>query len=145
MTFTFLSQLVFCCFCILSYNYCQNLKYSNTFRDFRVFDFGYKTKSKTRKPRKFSRFLIKVYLDLYVFVSVNFFVIFASKLQLLSKFEVKRMSERSNVSIFGIGQIMFSQNLLFHAQVTKFFTSLKSHVSPLRHAAFSVSHEIWNL
>ena len=49
----------FCRFWILSYNHCQNLKWQNTFRDFRVFDFGYRTKSKTRKPRKFSIFLVE--------------------------------------------------------------------------------------
>ena len=54
------------------------------------------------------------------------------------------MSKNSKVSILGIGQIMFPQNVLFHAQFTKFSTSLKSHVPPLRHAAlfFSIS---WNL
>ena len=46
------------------------------------------------------------------------------------------MSKSSKVSILGIGQIMFSQNVLFHAQVTKLFTSLKSHVPPLRHTSF---------
>ena len=44
------------------------------------------------------------------------------------------MSKSSKVSILGIGQIMFSQNVLFHAQFTKFSTSLKSDVPSLRHA-----------
>ena len=48
---------------------------------------------------------------------------------------LKKFSESSKVSILGTGQIMFSQNVAFHAQVKKFFTSLKSHVPPLRHAA----------
>ena len=39
---------------------------------------------------------------------------------------------------------MFSQNVLFHAQVKKFFTSLKSHVPSLRYAALFLSIS-WNL
>ena len=73
-----------------SYKYCQNLKWKNTFRDFRVFDFGYRTKSKTRKPRKFSLFLNKSISWPLSFCLGKFFVVFASKLQLLSKFEVKK-------------------------------------------------------
>ena len=100
---------------------------------------------------KIFTFLIKAYLGLYVFISVNFFS-FWIKLQLLSKFEVKKMSESSKVLILGRGHIMFSQNVLFHAQVTKFFTSLKSHVSPLRLietccfiSQYFMKLEIWNV
>ena len=42
----------------------NNNNNNNTFRDFRVFDFGYRTKSKTQKLWKFSIFLLKTYLDL---------------------------------------------------------------------------------
>ena len=56
------------------------------------------------------------------------------------------MSKNSTVSILGIGQIMFPQNVLFHAQFMKFSTSLKSHVPSLRHANLFLnemkSHEI---
>ena len=34
----------------------QNLKQAKTFRDFRVFNFVHRAKSKFRKPRKFSYF-----------------------------------------------------------------------------------------
>ena len=71
----------------------------------------------------------------------KFFVVFAPKLQLLSKFEVKKNSESSKVLSLGIGRIIFSQNALFNAQVAKFFASLKSHVPPLRHAALFLSTE----
>ena len=54
------------------------------------------------------------------------------------------MAESSKVSILGIGRIMIFQNVLFHAQVAKYFTSLKSHVPPLRHAALFLSIS-WNL
>ena len=69
----------------------------------------------------------------------KFFVVFTSKLQLLWKFEVKK-----KVSILGIGQILLSHSVLFHAQFTKFSTSLKIHVPPLRHAALFLSIS-WNL
>ena len=72
-----------------SYYNCQTLKQENTFQDFLVFYFGYRAKLKTRKLCKFSIFLLKRYLDLWAFVSVNFLLFFQLKLQLLSKFEVK--------------------------------------------------------
>ena len=72
-----------------SYYNCQTLKQENTFQDFLVFYFGYRAKLKTWKLCKFSIFLLKGYLDLWAFVSVNFLLFFQLKLQLLSKFEVK--------------------------------------------------------
>ena len=89
MTFELLSQLIFCRFCNLIYNYCQNSKWKNSFRDFPVFNLPNKTKSKTRKPWKFFIFLLKAYLDLWAFVSVNFLSFLNLKLQLLSKIQAK--------------------------------------------------------
>ena len=53
------------------FNLSQNLSKSikiwskkKAFEDFQVFDFGYRSKSKTRKPLKVSFFLLKAYLNL---------------------------------------------------------------------------------
>ena len=59
------------------------------FRDFWVFDFGYRAKSKTRKPWKFLLFLLKPYWNFEIFVSVHFLSFLNLKLQLLAKFELK--------------------------------------------------------
>ena len=40
------------------------LSKKNTFRNVRVSGFGYRAKLKTRKPRKFTFFPLKTYLDL---------------------------------------------------------------------------------
>ena len=57
----------------------------------------------------------------------KFFVFFASKLQLLSKFQVKKIFFQGfKVSILSIWQIMFSQNVLFHAQVFYFIEKSRS-------------------
>ena len=45
-------------FLMLSYNYCQKLKWQTNFQDFPVFNFGYMTKLKTWKPWKCSFFFI---------------------------------------------------------------------------------------
>ena len=41
-------------------------------------------------------------------------------------------------------KIMFSQNIIFHDQVKKFFTSLKSHFPSLKYAALFLGIS-WNL
>ena len=78
-TFRFFAQFIFFHFWILSYNYCHNLKEETYIWDFRVFNFGYRAKSKTQKPRKFSfLFFLKPYHDLLVFEhhsNFNFFII----------------------------------------------------------------------
>ena len=51
----------------------NNNSNNNTFRDFRVFDFGYRTKSKTQKLWKFSIFLLKTYLDLELWSQLIFY------------------------------------------------------------------------
>ena len=71
-----------------SYKYCQNLKWKNTFRYFRVFDFGYRTKSKTRKSQKTIFFSKSISWPLRFCLS-SLLSFLNLKLQLLSKFEVK--------------------------------------------------------
>ena len=53
----------------------QNLKQTKTFRDFRVFNFVDRAKSKTRKPRKFS--VLSHIIKLCFFVS-GLFLVFGS-------------------------------------------------------------------
>ena len=83
-----------------SYKYCQNLKWKNTFRYFRVFDFGYRTKSKTRKSQKTIFFSKSISWPLSFCLS-SFLSFPNLKLQLLSKFEVKEHFPRFRVFDFG--------------------------------------------
>ena len=70
--FFFLIHFINLRFCLSSFLSFLNLKLQqlskfevkDTFRDFRVFDFGYRVKSKTQKPRNFSIFLLKAYIGL---------------------------------------------------------------------------------
>ena len=77
-----------------------------TFRGFQVFDFNYRAKSKTRKPRKWALFLLKPHHKVNCFL---FWVIFSQFLDfdfdIFTKNSSKRkLSEISTFSILGIEQ-----------------------------------------
>ena len=73
-----------------------------TFRDFQVFDFIYRAKSKTRKPRKLTFFLLKPRRNVNVFSYRLFFRFWVSyTTKNLSKI---KLYETSKFSILGIGQ-----------------------------------------
>ena len=82
-----------------------NIRGKQDFRDFRVFDLGYKAKSKTRKSRKFLFFPFKSYQNLSIFCSVHIFVVFKSWFKTTVRIWKKRhISQISEFSILGIGQ-----------------------------------------
>ena len=65
----FLPQVFFFRFWILCFIYYSRLKQDfQDFQDFRVFEFGCRVKSKTRKPCSFLFFLIQLYLKVTFFV-----------------------------------------------------------------------------
>ena len=77
-----------------------------TSRGFQVFDFGYRAKSKTRKPRKLTYFLLKPHEEVNAFFSgVIFQSVFRFRVSYTTKYLSKRkLSEISEFSILGIEQ-----------------------------------------
>ena len=63
-------------FWILSFIYYQKFKQKKTLRDFRVFYFGCRAKSETRKPRKWAYFLLKPHNKVSFFLLGHFSVSF---------------------------------------------------------------------
>ena len=88
-------------FWILSFIYYQKYKWQKTFRDFRVFNFGYRVKSKTRKARKLLFFLLKTHGKANVFF---FWVLFQSVFTFRVSYTIKNLGKRklSEISEFSI-------------------------------------------
>ena len=73
LTFFFSGLIFQSVFYILSFIYYQKFKEKKSFRDFWVFDFRYRAKSKTWKSRKLALFLLKPYDKVNVFYFGLFF------------------------------------------------------------------------
>ena len=75
---------------------------------------------KTQKPPEYSLFLLKAYLDLYVFVSINFLSFLHLKLQLLPKFEVRDIFQRFLSFLFWV------QDKIENSETSEISTSCKT-------------------
>ena len=81
------------------------IRSKQNFRDFWVFDLGYRSKSKSRKSRKFFFFLLIRIRTFQFFCSVHIFVVFKSLVITTVRIWKKRhISEISEFSILDIGQ-----------------------------------------
>ena len=111
-TFQFLPQFIFLLFLNLELQplWKFEVKKISEISEFSILVIG--QKSKTRKSRKCSFFLLKPYFKLSVFVSVHFFVVYktlvTATVKIWSKSEISKISE---FSILGIGQNRKLENL----------------------------------